>query len=77
MSAQNPEEVWGLIGTVAGEIYNAFVNSPGPVALDDIRLKVDREEVLVKMALGWLCREGNVMITRDGGKFAFQLVKPQ
>jgi len=68
-------DIWSDIGSTAGEIYRGFVVSAGPVHLEDILRKVKKDEIMVKMALGWLAREGKIKITRDSRKvFQFQIL---
>ena len=67
-------DIWSDIGTTAGEIYTNFAGSSEPFHLADVLKKVRKDEMMVKMALGWLSREGKIKITRNsGGFFKFQI----
>jgi len=68
-------DIWSDIGSTAGEIYRGFVGTAQPFHLQDIMKKVRKDEVMIKMALGWLSREGKIKVTRDtGGFFQFQIL---
>jgi len=67
-------DIWSDIGSAAGDIYRAFAGSQKPFHLMDAISKTGRDEMLVKMALGWLSREGKVSISKDvRGLFQFRI----
>lgn len=59
-------DMWGEVGTTAGEIYTKFVGQEKPTPVSTVKLKVRKDEVLINMALGWLAREGKVQVTQEG-----------
>ena len=60
------------IGIVAGEIWH-FLDQHGEVTVSRIFEGIDKPQDIVLMSLGWLAREGHVVLTKqDGGyKVAF------
>tara|TARA_B100000315_G_scaffold251554_1_gene286589 strand:- start:1022 stop:1255 length:234 start_codon:yes stop_codon:yes gene_type:complete len=49
------------IGIIAGEIWH-FLDKNGIVGLDTLIGGVDRSKDLILMSLGWLAREGHVLV---------------
>ncbi|MBU1121854.1 MAG: winged helix-turn-helix domain-containing protein [Candidatus Omnitrophota bacterium] len=49
------------IGIVAGEIWH-FLDKHGEVDLDQLVNGVDKSRNLILMSLGWLAREGHVVV---------------
>ena len=61
------------IGIVAGEIWQLLDNNKGGMLIKDIKPKLDRPEILILMSLGWLSREGHVVMEEEGGDFKITL----
>ena len=53
------------IGIVAGEIWHCL-DEHGPSRLSGMVTKLDRPKDLVLMSLGWLAREGHVVLDGEG-----------
>lgn len=53
------------IGIVAGEIWH-YLDEHGPSKLSDMVDKLDRPHDLVLMSVGWLAREGHVVLDGEG-----------
>lgn len=53
------------IGIVAGEIWH-FLDGHGEVAFSQVVKGIDRAQSLALMSLGWLAREGHVIVREDG-----------
>ena len=52
------------IGIVAGEIWH-FLDENGPSLLSDMAAKIDKSKDIILMSLGWLAREGHVVVEGD------------
>ena len=52
------------IGIVAGEIWH-FLDQNGEVSLAGLSKGIDRPQDLVLMSLGWLAREGHVILKQQ------------
>ena len=53
------------IGIVAGEIWH-FLDGHGEVTFSQLRAGIDRPNELALMSLGWLAREGHVVVRQEG-----------
>jgi len=53
------------IGIVAGEIWH-YLDQHGEVALSALVKGIERQQDLVLMSVGWLAREGHVIVREDG-----------
>ena len=53
------------IGIVAGEIWH-YLDQHGEVALNALIKGIGRPRDLVLMSVGWLAREGHVIVKEDG-----------
>ena len=60
------------IGIVAGEIWQ-LLDSEGSMRLKEINEKVERPESLILMSLGWLSREGHVILDKEEDDFIVTL----
>ncbi len=62
------------IGIKAGEIWK-LLDEKGKLELSDILKGVlsEADKALFFMALGWLCREGHVIVAREKSGSYFQL----
>ena len=56
------------IGIVAGEIWH-YLDKHGEVLLSEILSSLARQEQLVLMSVGWLAREGYIVLERKGTDF--------
>lgn len=62
------------IGIVAGEIWH-FLDQHGEVALSALVQGIDRPRDDVLMSLGWLAREGHVILQKLGNEYNVSLRK--
>jgi len=62
------------IGIVAGEIWH-FLDQHGEVTLSAMIQGIDRPRELVLMSLGWLGREGHVILQQTGNDYRVSLRK--
>ncbi|MBN1871393.1 MAG: winged helix-turn-helix domain-containing protein [Candidatus Omnitrophica bacterium] len=60
------------IGIVAGEIWQ-LLESNENMTLSEIKTKLDKPEYLILMSLGWLSREGHVLVNQDKNQFVVSL----
>ncbi len=54
------------IGIVAGEIWHYLDEHPGEAAFANIVSAIQRPRDIALMSLGWLAREGHVVVRKDG-----------
>jgi len=52
------------IGIVAGEIWH-LLDKRGSVKLEEISSAIDKPKEIVLMSIGWLAREGHVVLEGD------------
>jgi len=62
------------IGIVAGEIWH-FLDQYGEVGLSDLISGIDKSRDIILMSLGWLAREGHVVLKVEGDKYQVSLRK--
>jgi hypothetical protein len=62
------------IGIVAGEIWH-YLDEHGADAFSRVVAGIDRSRELALMSLGWLAREGHVIVRPDGQDFRIELRK--
>mgnify|MGYP001186242972 CR=1 FL=1 len=62
------------IGIVAGEIWHCL-DSHGEILLSDMVKRVDKPRDLILMSLGWLAREGHVVLLGGDGHYRISLRK--
>ena len=60
------------IGIVAGEIWH-YLDERGEVKFSALVAGIGRSKELALMSLGWLAREGHVIVRQDGQEFHVQL----
>ena len=60
------------IGIVAGEIWQ-LLDSSGTLRIKDIKSRLDRPEILILMSIGWLSREGHIILEEESGDFKVSL----
>ncbi len=63
------------IGIAAGEIWRLLDEKGDRFELEEIMKRKSGDKDLALMALGWLCREGHVIITQEGEKVFVELRK--
>ena len=64
------------IGIVAGEIWH-YLDKHGEVAFSRLASGIERSRDLALMSLGWLAREGHVIVRQQGQDLTVQLRRVQ
>jgi hypothetical protein len=62
------------IGIIAGDIWY-YLDQHGPVSLSVLVKGIDKSRDDVLMSLGWLAREGHVLLERTGSDYMVSLRK--
>lgn len=62
------------IGIVAGEIWH-FLDQHGEATLSELARSIDKSRDNVLMSLGWLAREGHVVLQQTGADYKITLRK--
>jgi hypothetical protein len=62
------------IGIIAGEIWH-YLDQHGEVMLSDLIRNIDKPRDNVLMSLGWLAREGHVILQQAGQDYRVSLRK--
>jgi len=62
------------IGIVAGEIWT-FLDKSGQVDLEYLAKGIERPREIILMSLGWLAREGHVVVELDDDQYKLSLRK--
>jgi hypothetical protein len=60
------------IGIVAGEIWHSL-DSNKETTLDELVVSIGRDREIVMMSLGWLAREGHVILEKVGKNYKIKL----
>lgn len=60
------------IGIVAGEIWH-YLDHHDEVSFSDVVTTIDRPKALALMSLGWLAREGHVVVQETKGDLRVSL----
>ena len=60
------------IGIVAGEIWH-YLDEHDGVLFSRVVAGIERPKELALMSLGWLAREGHVIVRQDGRDFSVEL----
>ena len=60
------------IGIVAGEIWH-YLDGHGESSFTHMTSSLSRPNSIVLMSLGWLAREGHVLVRQDGDDFRIAL----
>jgi hypothetical protein len=63
------------IGTTAGAIWQAL-NANGELSLPSLKQQVEVKSLVFEWAVGWLAREGKVVITRHQKSYRVRLNEP-
>ena len=61
------------IGIVAGEIWHYLDDHHETVTFSSLIAGIQRSRELALMSLGWLAREGHVIVRQDGKEFFVEL----
>jgi hypothetical protein len=62
------------IGIVAGEIWH-YLDQYGEVSLTALAKGIDKPADIVLMSLGWLAREGHVLLNKEDSDYQVSLRK--
>jgi len=62
------------IGIVAGEIWH-FLDQHGEVSLKELTKNIERTPENILMSLGWLAREGHVVLVQVNNDYRISLRK--
>ncbi|MBM3246255.1 MAG: hypothetical protein FJZ13_02875 [Candidatus Omnitrophica bacterium] len=62
------------IGIVAGDIWH-FLDQHGEVSFTELVKGIDKPRDIALMSLGWLAREGHVILRRAGASYNISLRK--
>ncbi len=60
------------IGIVAGEIW-LLLDKEGSMRIKEISGRIERPESLILMSLGWLSREGHIILDKEEDGFVVTL----
>ena len=60
------------IGIIAGEILD-FLDKYGPTDLEKLSKGIEKSKELVLMSLGWLAREGHVLVEHKDSNYKVSL----
>ena len=62
------------IGIVAGEIWH-YLDEHGPTTLQILVKGLERPREWILMSMGWLAREGHVLVRQNGADYNVELRK--
>ena len=62
------------IGIAAGDIWH-YLDAHGEVFFSEMAKHIDKSRELLLMSLGWLAREGHVVLIKDEGDYGISLRK--
>ena len=62
------------IGIIAGDIWH-YLDQHGDAELSELVKNIDKSRDNVLMSLGWLAREGHVVLDLSGGQYKVSLRK--
>ena len=63
------------IGVVAGDIWNYLDNHGGAAGMEELIRALQKDRNLVLMSIGWLAREGHVVMEGDDAAYSVKLTK--
>lgn len=63
------------IGITAGEIWHALDQTGKTISLSQLRKSIDKPSDIILMSLGWLSREGHVIVSKDENDYSITLRK--
>ncbi|MFH1552186.1 MAG: winged helix-turn-helix domain-containing protein [Candidatus Omnitrophota bacterium] len=61
------------IGIVAGEIWDYLEQHDKAAQMDDIISALDKDKNMVLMSVGWLAREGHIVLEGEGPNYRVKL----
>ena len=61
------------IGIVAGDIWSYLEKQDRTAEMDDLVRELKKEKELVLMSVGWLAREGHIVLEGDGPNYTVKL----
>lgn len=64
------------IGIVAGEIWH-FLDKHGQVSLEELTKGIEKPRDLILMSLGWLARNGHVLVENEKNNYRISLREVQ
>ncbi len=64
------------IGIAAGEVWH-FLDNHGQTKLEDVLSSIDKPRDMLLMSIGWLAREGHVVLNSEGESFMLLLRKAE
>ena len=64
------------IGIAAGDIWH-YLDEHGSATLDELARHIKKDRDLLLMSLGWLAREGHVVVRQEGQDFVVALRRQQ
>jgi hypothetical protein len=62
------------LGIVAGEIWH-YLDEHGDSSLSNVVSGLDKSRDAILMSLGWLAREGHVIVDKEGEDYSIELRK--
>ena len=62
------------IGIIAGDIWH-YLDQHGEVRLTDLIKGIDKPRDNILMSLGWLAREGHILLIEEPGNYRISLRK--
>ena len=63
------------IGLVAGDIWNYLDNHEGSADMEEVIQSVQKDRSLSLMGIGWLAREGHVLLSEEKSAYSIKLTK--
>lgn len=61
------------IGITAGDIWHYLDQHQGSVVLSQLSKDIDQSKDLLLMSLGWLAREGHIILSQEDSDYAVSL----
>lgn len=63
------------IGLVAGDIWNYLDNHGGAANMEEVIRGIQKERNIALMSIGWLAREGHVVLEGDNPDYFIKLTR--
>lgn len=60
------------LGFLAGDIFK-YLEKHGEASLNDLKTELNQTPAMLQMAVGWLAREGQIQITKQGAGYLIRL----
>jgi len=64
------------IGIVAGDIWH-YLDKHGQITLAELISGIDKQKDMILMSLGWLAREGHVVLEKEDQEYKISLRKKE